>query len=163
MSLVVGIHGPSGSGKTTLIERLIPRLQARGFSVGVIKHAHKGYELDHRGKDSWRMWQAGARVVLLAAPQETLMRQRGCSGCLEDVLVRMPKDLDCMLVEGFARHGKTPQSRFDLELTVSVRGVRLNGRWMRQEELSPIEQVILDLLKIQKGKKPWHLPRQQPK
>ena len=32
----VGIGGPVGSGKTTLIENLVPRLQARGYDLGLI-------------------------------------------------------------------------------------------------------------------------------
>lgn len=37
MSLLrVGIGGPVGSGKTLLIERLVPRLVARGRSIGVV-------------------------------------------------------------------------------------------------------------------------------
>lgn len=100
MPVIVGVHGPSGSGKTTLIEELIPRLKARGITVGVIKHAHEGLTLDTKGKDSWRLWQAGAEAVLVAAPQETMLRTRG-SASLESLLTRLPEHVDCLFVEGF--------------------------------------------------------------
>jgi len=56
-----GFIGRSGAGKTTLILDVIARLQARGFVVSAIKRAHDGLDLDHPGKDSWRMREAGCR------------------------------------------------------------------------------------------------------
>ena len=102
MPAVISVHGPSGSGKTTLIERLLPRLRSRGLKVGVIKHAHHDLTLDVEGKDSWRMWQAGAAAVAVASPHETFVRQRGPEPSLERLLALMPGELDCVLVEGFA-------------------------------------------------------------
>lgn len=66
---VFGIAGFSGSGKTTLMERLIPRLTARGLKVSVIKHAHHGFDIDRPGKDSYRHRQAGASEVMLTGAQ----------------------------------------------------------------------------------------------
>src|SRR3989338_7793722 len=102
MSVVISVHGPSGSGKTTLIERLLPRLRSRGLKVGVIKHAHLDVTLDVEGKDSWRMWQAGAEGDGGALPSGTFVRQRGPEPSLERLLTLMPGELDCVLVEGFA-------------------------------------------------------------
>jgi molybdopterin-guanine dinucleotide biosynthesis protein B len=62
-----GFAGWSGSGKTTLIERLIPRLTARGLRVSLIKHAHHSFDIDHEGKDSWRHRRAGCTEVLVAS------------------------------------------------------------------------------------------------
>ncbi|MDA8574909.1 molybdopterin-guanine dinucleotide biosynthesis protein B, partial [Alphaproteobacteria bacterium] len=44
----------SGSGKTTLILKLIAAVQARGFSVSTMKHAHHSFDIDRPGKDSHR-------------------------------------------------------------------------------------------------------------
>jgi molybdopterin-guanine dinucleotide biosynthesis protein MobB len=41
MAPVVSIVGRSQSGKTTLIEKLIPELKKRGYTVGTIKHSHR--------------------------------------------------------------------------------------------------------------------------
>ncbi|MDP4299410.1 molybdopterin-guanine dinucleotide biosynthesis protein B [Leptothrix discophora] len=63
---VVGLCGPSGSGKTTLAEGLIAAFKARGLRVSVVKHAHKRFDIDLPGKDSWRHRQAGAFEVVIA-------------------------------------------------------------------------------------------------
>ena len=63
---VVGLCGVSGSGKTTLAEGLIAALKARGQRVSVVKHAHKRFDIDQTGKDSWRHREAGAFEVVVA-------------------------------------------------------------------------------------------------
>ena len=63
---VVGLCGVSGSGKTTLAEGLIAAFRARGRRVSVVKHAHKRFDIDLPGKDSWRHRQAGAFEVVVA-------------------------------------------------------------------------------------------------
>ncbi len=70
---VLGVCGWSGSGKTTLIEQVVPRLLARGLRVGVAKHDTHGITVDRPGKDSDRLYRAGADVAL-GAPRETLLR-----------------------------------------------------------------------------------------
>lgn len=102
---VIRVVGDSGSGKTTLIERLLPRLAARGLKVGVVKHAHHGLTLDQRGKDSWRIWRAGAPAVVVAAPDDVLVRQRREWSRVSEVLELLPRDVDCILLEGFTRVG----------------------------------------------------------
>ena len=70
---VLGICGFSGSGKTTLIEQLVPRLSAKGLKVIVVKHDTHRITVDRSGKDSDRIFRAGADV-LLQGPQEELSR-----------------------------------------------------------------------------------------
>ena len=64
---VVGFCGYSGSGKTTLVEQLIVRLKRAGLRVSVVKHAHHDFDIDHEGKDSWRLRLAGAGEVVFAS------------------------------------------------------------------------------------------------
>ena len=63
-----GVTGLSDSGKTTLVCRLLPRLRARGLRVATVKHAHHGFDLlaDGHPAQAWRA--AGARDIVLAAP-----------------------------------------------------------------------------------------------
>ena len=73
---VVGFSGYSGSGKTTLVEQLIPALKKRGLRVSVVKHAHHRFDIDHRGKDTFRHREAGAfEVVVASSNRLALMRE----------------------------------------------------------------------------------------
>ena len=64
---IFGFAGWSGSGKTTLIERIVPRLVARGLVVSLVKHAHHDLEIDQPGKDSFRHRAAGCTEVLVSS------------------------------------------------------------------------------------------------
>jgi molybdopterin-guanine dinucleotide biosynthesis protein B len=101
----IGFAGWSGAGKTTLIVRLIPELNRRGFSVSTIKHAHHNFDLDQPGKDSYEHRAAGAEEVLVAsANRVALMRElRGAPEPSLAELLRLLKDVDLVLVEGFKR------------------------------------------------------------
>src|SRR5690606_36480980 len=64
---VLSIAGWSGAGKTTLLVQVLGQLAQLGFKVGVIKHAHHSFDLDHPGKDSYDLRKAGARQMLVAS------------------------------------------------------------------------------------------------
>ncbi len=100
---VFGLAGWSGSGKTTLLEELIPRLTAAGLRVSLIKHAHHRFDIDHPGKDSYRLREAGCSEVLLISDQRwVLMHElRGePEPSLDDQIARF-SECDLVLVEGF--------------------------------------------------------------
>lgn len=107
-ALVIGFVGSSGVGKTTLLEQLVPPLEARGLAVGVVKHASHGFVADRPGKDSYRLYAAGARAVALASSEQIALFQRRpvdaaqADPSLDDALEVLPPGLDVVLVEGFA-------------------------------------------------------------
>lgn len=106
MSAIFGLCGWSGSGKTTLLTRLIPCLTARGLRVSTIKHAHKGFDIDRPGKDSYQHRAAGAAEVLVASPQRWALLHENPPDApepeLADLLTRLTP-VDLVLVEGFKR------------------------------------------------------------
>ncbi len=98
-----GVTGWKNSGKTTLMVRLIGELTARGFAVSVVKHAHASFDIDHKGRDSYRLREAGARDVALSSPKRfALMRELGEEMSFEEVL-SYAGPCDLVLVEGFKR------------------------------------------------------------
>jgi molybdopterin-guanine dinucleotide biosynthesis adapter protein len=102
---VFGLTGWSGSGKTTLMAGLIPALRAMGLSVSTIKHAHKGFDIDRPGKDSFIHREAGAAEVLIASPQRwaLLHEVRDAGEPTLEMLLAQLAPVDLVLVEGFKR------------------------------------------------------------
>ncbi len=100
-----GVTGWSGSGKTTLLVRLIPALVARGIAVSTMKHAHKGFDVDHPGKDSHSHCVSGATEVMVTSPRRWALmhelRDEAEPG-IED-LIPLMAPVDLLLVEGFKR------------------------------------------------------------
>lgn len=102
----------SGIGKTTLLTSLIPVLIRHGLRVSVIKHAHHSFDIDHPGKDSYRLREAGAVQMLLGsrhrwALMTELSRMRdqqpeepGLAELLPHIDAKL---VDLILVEGFKR------------------------------------------------------------
>ncbi|WP_456403097.1 molybdopterin-guanine dinucleotide biosynthesis protein B [Persephonella sp.] len=66
---VICIVGAHNSGKTTFITSVISLLKAEGYKVTAVKHDPKGKAVtDTEGKDSYKMFEAGADQVILASP-----------------------------------------------------------------------------------------------
>ncbi|OIQ80142.1 molybdopterin-guanine dinucleotide biosynthesis adapter protein [mine drainage metagenome] len=99
----------SGIGKTTLLTALIPALAAQGFRVSVVKHAHHAFDIDHPGKDSYRIRESGAVQTLIGSRLRwALMTELSRLAPdqpepdLEQLLMQMDTSLvDMILVEGF--------------------------------------------------------------
>lgn len=105
-SPAIAIVGRHNSGKTTLIEKVIGELSARGLDVGSIKHhSHKDFEIDHKGKDSYRHRAAGATETVIASPTKmarvkTLEQELECAE-----IVRSMPGHDIIIVEGYRKSG----------------------------------------------------------
>jgi len=117
---IFGLTGWSGSGKTSLMVRLIPALTARGLRVSTVKHAHKGFDIDHPGKDSHNHRMAGATEVLVSSPRRwALMHElRDAEPELTlDQLIGKIAPVDLLLIEGFKRdrHEKIEVWRADVD------------------------------------------------
>jgi len=98
---LVAFVGAHDSGKTTLLEKLIPRLRARGLEVGAVKHTSHDVEDDVVGKDSQRLGAAGAAVWSLVTPGRTTVRRRLEAGSLADLVRRQFSGCDLVLIEGY--------------------------------------------------------------
>ena len=96
----VAIVGNSNTGKTTLIEKLIPNLKQRGYTVGTVKHTHHGFKMDKQGKDTWRHQAAGADTVVAVSPRRIAFVKTSPLDSLEAALPYL-EDRDIVLAEGF--------------------------------------------------------------
>ncbi len=105
---VICFVGWSGSGKTTLVEKLVPRLARGGRRVGYLKTDAHGFQMDREGKDTARLFDAGAPVVGIIGPDELAVRRRSTLDYgLETLLADSFGDCDLVLVEG-GKHGTLP-------------------------------------------------------
>jgi len=99
--LTFSMVGRSETGKTTLITNLVAELKRRGFSVGVVKHCPRGFQLDMEGKDSWKFKEAGADAVLLLSPERLgLVKERRGQPSLTQLVEKFFADADLVLTEG---------------------------------------------------------------
>ncbi len=102
---VVSIVAKSGTGKTTLLEKLISELKLRGYRVGAVKHDAHSFSIDHEGKDSWRLTNAGADTMLITSPEKVAMVKQNTDTepALTETIANYCGDLDIVLTEGFKR------------------------------------------------------------
>lgn len=130
----------SNTGKTTLITKLIQLFCERQIKVSVAKHAHHHFDIDHQGKDSYAMREAGAVQTLIASSQRwALMTEmsRTLDAATEADLTELigqfnPRYSDIIFVEGFkqalipkielfdAQHNQAPLAYNDAQIIAIV-------------------------------------------
>ena len=106
----------SGIGKTTLLTQLIPALIQQDLRISVVKHAHHDFDIDHEGKDSFKLRQAGAVQMMVASRQRwALMTELVRTPHAENepnlahLLAQMDSSFtDLVLAEGF-KHEAIPK------------------------------------------------------
>ena len=97
----VALVGGHNAGKTTVLVDLVPRLQARGFQVGSLKHTTKDADDDVAGKDSHRHAAAGSSPAAFVTPARTTIRRFGVEEPLDSLIAREFASCDIVLVEGY--------------------------------------------------------------
>jgi molybdopterin-guanine dinucleotide biosynthesis protein MobB len=122
---VVSFVAKSDTGKTTLIEQVIVMLKERGWKVGAIKHGAHNFDIDHPGKDSYRLTAAGADTMLICSPEKlALVKRHNESPPVDELLKQYFSDMDIILAEGFKQSGlpKIEVHRADRSNTLLYRG-----------------------------------------
>jgi molybdopterin-guanine dinucleotide biosynthesis adapter protein len=99
---IITIVGKSNSGKTTLIEKLIFHLAKKGYKIGSVKHVHDGFEMDTKGKDSWRHKKAGAASTLVIT-QDQIAMIKDDKASYRKKMQSYLSDNDIILAEGFKK------------------------------------------------------------
>ncbi|PMP63311.1 molybdopterin-guanine dinucleotide biosynthesis protein B, partial [Desulfurella multipotens] len=101
MSYVLGVIGHSNAGKTTLIEHIIAELKKENKLIGAIKHDVHDFEIDHKGKDTYRLKSAGASCVAISSQNKwALIQDVDKEKALKEVLSFFDY-CDYVFVEGY--------------------------------------------------------------
>lgn len=105
--VVISIVAKSGTGKTTLLEKIISELKERKYRVGALKHDAHRFEIDHKGKDSWRLTQAGADTMAITSPAKLALVKKNAEAeekSPAEIIDQYFADVDVVLTEGFKKN-----------------------------------------------------------
>ncbi|HJV33461.1 molybdopterin-guanine dinucleotide biosynthesis protein B [Geomonas sp.] len=146
----VSFVAKSGTGKTTLLEKVIVELKARGYRLGVVKHDAHRFDIDHPGKDSYRLTAAGADTMLISSPEKlALVKKHQESPPIEELIATYFGDVDIVLTEGFKKSGmpKIELHRAERSETLLCRGENHDPTLIAVASDEPLELdvPVLDL------------------
>jgi len=102
---LVAIVGKKDAGKTTLVVALVRELVRRGHRVMTIKHGTEAFELDQKGRDTWRhVHEGGAERVVMETPGSRLLIARTDEEAgPRELARRYLADAHFVVVEGFKK------------------------------------------------------------
>jgi molybdopterin-guanine dinucleotide biosynthesis protein MobB len=102
---LVSIVGKKDSGKTTLVVALVRELVRRGHRVMTIKHGAHPFEMDQKGRDTWRhMNEGGAERVVMETPGSRILIARTDEEAgPRELASRFLGDAHFVVVEGFKK------------------------------------------------------------
>lgn len=103
MAKVVNIVGSSSNvGKTFVMEGLIKELKSRNFKIATIKHDVHGFDIDHKGKDTYKHREAGADTVIISSKNRYAeIRELEKELNLKEIIEKIYIKNDIVLVEGY--------------------------------------------------------------
>lgn len=70
--------------------------------MGIVKHAYHGFEMDKKGKDSWRHKKAGADASLVISPGTIALVKDEAPESIQDIKKYL-SDMDIIIAEGFKK------------------------------------------------------------
>jgi molybdopterin-guanine dinucleotide biosynthesis protein B len=110
MSKVFGIVGWSGSGKTELITRLIEYFYKKKILVSSIKHTHHKFNIDKKGKDSFKHIQSGSNEVILYNENKWALvsKLQNKRVDIEEMITKFDRKTQLILIEGL-KYSKFPK------------------------------------------------------
>ena len=146
----VSFVAKSGTGKTTMLEKVIARLKERGYRVGVVKHDAHRFDIDHPGKDSYRLTAAGADIMLISSPEKLAMVKKHAEApSIEEILSTYFTDVDIVLTEGFKKSSmpKIELHRKERSATLLCRGEEFDPTLVAvaSDERLELDVPVLDL------------------
>lgn len=129
MSKVINIIGSSSNvGKTYLLEGLIKELKFRGYSIATIKHDVHGFDIDKKGKDTYKHREAGSETVIISSKNRLAMIKELNEETELGSIIEMVLDKDIVLVEGYKKS--------------NLRKIEVYRKGVSKELITPKEKLI---------------------
>lgn len=85
------------------MEGLIKELKTRGYSIATIKHDIHGFDIDHKGKDTYKHREAGSEAVIISSKNRLAMIREVKEEITLNSIIEMVLDKDIILVEGYKK------------------------------------------------------------
>ena len=112
----IAVIGWKNSGKTTLVSRLVAHLRKKKFKVGVVKHAHHTFDIDHPNTDSYKIRQAGSYKTTIVSEKRLAHIEEKISPEIDiEELIKLNNGCDILIFEGFKKIKKL--SKIEVNLT----------------------------------------------
>ena len=107
----IGVIGWKNSGKTTLISKLVDYFSSLNLKVGVIKHAHHSFDIDHPNTDSYKIRKSGAFKTTIVSNKRLAVIEERAEGNEIDLksIIDMNKDCQILILEGFKKNNDIPK------------------------------------------------------
>ena len=107
----IGVIGWKNSGKTTLVSKLVKYFSSLNLKVGVIKHAHHSFDIDHPNTDSYKIRKSGAFKTTIVSNKRLAVIEERAEGNEIDLksIIDMNKDCQILILEGFKKNNDIPK------------------------------------------------------
>ena len=132
----IGVIGWKNSGKTTLVSKLVDYFSSLNLKVGVIKHAHHSFDIDHPNTDSYKIREAGSfKTTIVSEKRLAFIEEKNTSETDIEELIQLNKGCDILIFEGFKKIKKL--SKIEVNLS-------RNNREMLYESFDNIKLLVSD-------------------
>jgi len=106
----IAVIGWKNSGKTTLVSNLVSHLSKNNLKVGVVKHAHHTFDIDHPNTDSYKIREAGSfKTTIVSDKRLAYIEEKDSSEIDIEELICLNKGCDILIFEGFKKIKKLPK------------------------------------------------------
>ena len=107
----IGVIGWKNSGKTTLVSKLVNYFSSLNLKVGVIKHAHHSFDIDHPNTDSYKIRKSGAyKTTIISNKRLAFIEERDDDNEIDlKSIIDMNKDCQILILEGFKKNNDIPK------------------------------------------------------
>ena len=107
----IGVIGWKNSGKTTFVSKLVNYFSSLNLKVGVIKHAHHSFDIDHPNTDSYKIRKSGAfKTTIVSNKRLAVIEERADDNEIDlKSIIDMNKDCQILILEGFKKNNDIPK------------------------------------------------------